>query len=354
MTKASNNADAPDDQGACSTPSSSPLAKTYTAGGLDDKTRNDLMKFLAETHDPRTQPALAKALKDFETGKTDDETRVACESINAMAKAGVKLDQTRHRRAVERASRKFQLSQDEQPAPLPGHARRHRRGEGPQLRRQGHRQAQGPGAARTRASTSRRTSSCGGSSPPCRSSASCSTRRRSSRSSSRCSRRRRPRRSARPSSSRCSRWRRPPSRSSSRRSTGATPTTQRPRLATTRANVGVIADVLAIIGRPGGRDAILAALPSADTDTARTELAQALTQMPPRPALRAGVPRRVQEGARGTTPTRCSNGAEPAHRPGPGVGEVLRPEARRLAPQGDEGRPRLRRRAPCSSRPRPS
>ncbi len=52
------------------------------------------MKFLAETHDPRTQPAIAKALKDFEMGKTDDEVRVACESINAMAKAGVKLDQT--------------------------------------------------------------------------------------------------------------------------------------------------------------------------------------------------------------------------------------------------------------------
>jgi hypothetical protein len=71
-----------------------PLTKTYVAGGLDDKTRIDLMKFLAETHDPRTQPALAKALKDFESGKTDDETRVACESINAMAKAGTKLDQT--------------------------------------------------------------------------------------------------------------------------------------------------------------------------------------------------------------------------------------------------------------------
>ena len=52
------------------------------------------MKFLAETHDPRTQPAITKALKDFEMGKTDDEGRVSCESILAMAKAGVKLDQT--------------------------------------------------------------------------------------------------------------------------------------------------------------------------------------------------------------------------------------------------------------------
>ena len=70
-----------------------PMAKTYVAGGLDDKTRTDLMKFLAEVHDARTQPALAKALTSFESGKTDDEARVACESINFMSKAGTKLDQ---------------------------------------------------------------------------------------------------------------------------------------------------------------------------------------------------------------------------------------------------------------------
>lgn len=70
-----------------------PLTKTYTAGGLDDKTRTDLMKFLAETHDPRTQPAIAKALSSFEMGKTDDEVRVSCESITAMVKAGNKIDQ---------------------------------------------------------------------------------------------------------------------------------------------------------------------------------------------------------------------------------------------------------------------
>lgn len=92
MTKASNNASAPEVKSLLDT-IIDPLTKQYTAGGLDDKTRVDLMKFLAETHDPRTQPAISKALKDFEMGKTDDEGRVACESINAMAKAGVKLDQ---------------------------------------------------------------------------------------------------------------------------------------------------------------------------------------------------------------------------------------------------------------------
>jgi hypothetical protein len=91
MTKASNNASAPEVKQLLDT-IVDPLAKQYTAGNLDDKTRTDLIKFLAETHDPRTQPALAKALKDFEMGKTDDEVRVSCESINTMAKTGVKLD----------------------------------------------------------------------------------------------------------------------------------------------------------------------------------------------------------------------------------------------------------------------
>jgi hypothetical protein len=93
MTKANNDASSPEIKALLDT-IVEPLTKTYTAGGLDEKTRIDLMKFLAETHDPRTQPAIAKALKDFEMGKTDDETRVACDSINYMAKAGVKLDQT--------------------------------------------------------------------------------------------------------------------------------------------------------------------------------------------------------------------------------------------------------------------
>src|SRR5260370_24414466 len=93
MTRASNNASSTEVKQLLDT-IIDPLSKQYTAGGLDDKTRTDLMKFLAETHDSRSQPALAKALKDFEMGKTDDEVRVSCESINAMAKAGVKLEQT--------------------------------------------------------------------------------------------------------------------------------------------------------------------------------------------------------------------------------------------------------------------
>jgi hypothetical protein len=93
MTRASNNKDAPEVKQLLDT-IVDPMTKQYTGGGLDDLTRKKLIEFLAETHDPRTQPALAKALKDFEMGKTDDEVRVSCESINAMAKGGVKLDKT--------------------------------------------------------------------------------------------------------------------------------------------------------------------------------------------------------------------------------------------------------------------
>ena len=93
MTHASNDASAPEVKQLLDT-IVDPLTKQYTGGSLDELTRTELIKFLAETHDPRTQPALAKALKDFEMGKTDDEVRVSCESINAMAKAGVKLDKT--------------------------------------------------------------------------------------------------------------------------------------------------------------------------------------------------------------------------------------------------------------------
>ena len=46
-----------------------PLTKTYTAGGLDDKTRKDLIKELGDMKDPRTAPALAKAMNEYEVGQ---------------------------------------------------------------------------------------------------------------------------------------------------------------------------------------------------------------------------------------------------------------------------------------------
>src|SRR6516162_8318051 len=50
-----------------------PMTQTYTKGGLDEKTRHDLIKELSDMRDPRTGPALAKALNDYESGKSDND-----------------------------------------------------------------------------------------------------------------------------------------------------------------------------------------------------------------------------------------------------------------------------------------
>lgn len=71
-----------------------PLTKTYVAGGLDDKTRKELIKILSETHDPRTSPALAKALNDYDPGKNEEDVKSAIISVKAVALEGKKVDQT--------------------------------------------------------------------------------------------------------------------------------------------------------------------------------------------------------------------------------------------------------------------
>ena len=71
-----------------------PLTKQYTGGTVaDEKTRKDLIKFLADTNDPRTAPALAKALKDYEPKKSDDDVRYAAQATKNMANAGKLSDQ---------------------------------------------------------------------------------------------------------------------------------------------------------------------------------------------------------------------------------------------------------------------
>jgi hypothetical protein len=282
MTKANNDAASPEIKALLDT-IVEPLTKTYTAGGLDEKTRIDLMKFLAETHDPRTQPAIAKALKDFEMGKTDDETRVACDSINYMAKAGVKLDQTvidelwnvfaRFQISRATSERLYHAVQD---AVL---------------------QVKDPSYA------DKAIAKLKGTVPP--------------------------NPSVDVQKDQLMWWQltsvrilselqytkavKPlvvalltPSKTSTLGATIQFALLKMARVAEPelikalnqsdpdyagaialwgddKSWVGVIAEVLAVIGRPAGRDAVLAALPGADNDTARTELAQALTQMPSDP-----------------------------------------------------------------------
>jgi hypothetical protein len=47
-----------------------------------------------------------------------------------------------------------------------------------------------------------------------------------------------------------------------------------------KTNLAIVADTLALLSRPGGRDALLTALGAADNDTTRTGFAQALVQFP--------------------------------------------------------------------------
>lgn len=69
------------------------LAKTYTAGGLDEKTRKDLMKLIADMGDPRGAPAFAKAFKDYEPGKNDEDVKFAAQGSSRLSTAGKLTDQ---------------------------------------------------------------------------------------------------------------------------------------------------------------------------------------------------------------------------------------------------------------------
>jgi hypothetical protein len=69
------------------------LAKTYVAGNLDEKTRKDLMKLLAETGDPRAAPAFAKAFQDYEPGKNDEDVKFAAQGTSRLANANKLTDQ---------------------------------------------------------------------------------------------------------------------------------------------------------------------------------------------------------------------------------------------------------------------
>lgn len=69
------------------------LTKAYIAGQLDDKTRKELMKLLGDMGDPRAAPAYAKAFKDFEPGKNDDDVKYAAQGTTRMMQAGQLTDQ---------------------------------------------------------------------------------------------------------------------------------------------------------------------------------------------------------------------------------------------------------------------
>jgi hypothetical protein len=70
-----------------------PLTKQYTSTVLDERTRKELIKFLADTADPRATPAFAKALKDYEPGKNDEDVKFSAQVAMRLAKANKLTDQ---------------------------------------------------------------------------------------------------------------------------------------------------------------------------------------------------------------------------------------------------------------------
>jgi hypothetical protein len=86
-----------------------PMAKQYVAGNLDEKTRKELMKFLADTRDPRTGPALAKAFNEYEAGKNEDDVKYAAEAVKGLVDAKRLTDQN-VKDALWNCFSKFQVS----------------------------------------------------------------------------------------------------------------------------------------------------------------------------------------------------------------------------------------------------
>ena len=69
-----------------------PMSNTYTAGNLDEKTRKELAKSLADMRDPRAAPAMAKAFNDFEPGKNEEDIKYAAQWVTGLASQGKLTD----------------------------------------------------------------------------------------------------------------------------------------------------------------------------------------------------------------------------------------------------------------------
>lgn len=69
------------------------LTKVYTTQQLDEKTRKDLIKLIADMGDPRGAPAFAKAFKDYEPGKNDEDVKFAAQGTSTLSKQNKLTDQ---------------------------------------------------------------------------------------------------------------------------------------------------------------------------------------------------------------------------------------------------------------------
>ncbi|MFO0760530.1 MAG: hypothetical protein U0359_28880 [Byssovorax sp.] len=61
-----------------------PMTETCVAGDLDERTNSKLIKFLSDTRDPRSEPCIIKALKDYKMDSTEDDVRSAARAVKFL------------------------------------------------------------------------------------------------------------------------------------------------------------------------------------------------------------------------------------------------------------------------------
>lgn len=61
-----------------------PMAQRCVNGDMDDRTNSRLIKFLADTRDPKAEPCFIKVLKEYKPDSTEDDLRAVSRAVGAM------------------------------------------------------------------------------------------------------------------------------------------------------------------------------------------------------------------------------------------------------------------------------
>jgi HEAT repeat protein len=61
-----------------------PMTQICVNGDLDERTHSKLIKFLSDARDPRSEPCLVKALKDYKPDSTEEDVRWTVRAVGAM------------------------------------------------------------------------------------------------------------------------------------------------------------------------------------------------------------------------------------------------------------------------------
>lgn len=61
-----------------------PMTERCVKGEMDDRTNSKLIKFLADTRDPKAEACYMKVLKEYKPDQTEDDVRAVCRAVGAM------------------------------------------------------------------------------------------------------------------------------------------------------------------------------------------------------------------------------------------------------------------------------